>query len=106
MTGGNHAAHHICVSTAIDQSHDESERYRARAAETKVVKSPVLGSGLKATDDWEPAPRPPSGCELEAVRDFCNISVVALLSVGNRVRFCSVYYTGSVTRINQNCLKK
>lgn len=49
---------------------------------------------------------PPSGCTLGAVRDFCNISVVALLSVGNRVRFCSVYYTGSVTRINQNCLKK
>lgn len=58
MTGGNHAAHHIYVGTAIDQSHDESERYQARADETKVVQSPVLGSGLKTTDDWEPALSP------------------------------------------------
>ena len=65
----------------------------------KVIISPVLDLGLKPQAGSHP--QDPSRCRLEAVRDFCHISVVALLSLGNRVRFYSVYYTESVTRINQ-----
>lgn len=111
MTGGNHAAHHIFVITAIDQSHNENRPTTLNNAR----REPMRRRSLRAPDTWfgfkrhrwlGAVPETPFGRNLETVRDFCNISVDALLSVRIGVRFCSVYYTDSVTRINQNCLKK
>jgi len=102
----SYLCHHSYWSEPRRKWANNSKRCQARADERKVIKSPDASFEFKRHRWLGAVPETPVGRNLETVRDFCDISVDALLSVGIGVRFCSVYYTDSVTRINQNCLKK
>lgn len=87
VTGGTHTAHRIFVITAIDQSHGKNgptnlKNTRQEQNRWRLLSDLMLDLRLK--DRWLRAVLKTSfGCRLGTVREFCPVSVVALLSWGN-----------------------